>query len=72
LANARICKDKEKKSKRISSYLESENWKKYELLSIINYETCFPKATLTLLWDLKTDLMQCQNIAGQEKQVLLG
>ena len=44
---------KEKKTKRISPYLESELWEKNEILLITKYETCKRnKAILTLLWDL--------------------
>ena len=44
---------KNKKSKRISPYLESEIWEKEELLSIIKYEPYKRnKAALTLFWDL--------------------
>ena len=46
-------KIKNKKSKRISPYLESEIWEKDELLSIIKYEPYKRnKAALTLFWDL--------------------
>jgi integrase/recombinase XerD len=46
-------KIKNKKSKRISPYLESEIWEKDELLSIIKYESYKRnKAALTLFWDL--------------------
>ena len=44
---------KNKKSKRISPYLESEIWEKDELLSILKYEPYKRnKAALTLFWDL--------------------
>ena len=46
-------KIKNKKSKRVSPYLESEIWEKDELLSIIKYEPYKRnKAALTLFWDL--------------------
>jgi integrase/recombinase XerD len=46
-------KIKNKKSKRISPYLESEIWEKDQLLSIIQYEPYTRnKAALTLFWDL--------------------
>ena len=46
-------KIKNKKSKRVSPYLESEIWEKDELLSIIKYESYKRnKAALTLFWDL--------------------
>jgi integrase/recombinase XerD len=44
---------KKKKSKRISPYLESELWKRDEILSIIKYEPHKRnKTALALLWDL--------------------
>ena len=44
---------KEKKSKRISPYLETELWERDELLSIIKYEPYKRnKAALALFWDL--------------------
>ena len=44
---------KNKKSKRVSPYLESEIWEKEELLSIIKFEPHKRnKAALTLFWDL--------------------
>ena len=46
-------KIKEKKSKRISPYLETEIWDKDELQTIIKYEQFKRnKAALALLWDL--------------------
>jgi len=46
-------KIKNKKSKRLSPYLESEIWEKDELLSIIKHEPHKRnKAALTLFWDL--------------------
>ena len=46
-------KIKEKKSKRISPYLESEIWDKDDFQTIINYEPLKRnKAALSLLWDL--------------------
>ena len=50
---------KEKRSKRISPYLESEIWDKDELQTIIKYEPFKRnKAALTLLWDLMPDRMK--------------
>jgi integrase/recombinase XerD len=44
---------KEKRSKRISPYLETELWEREEILSIIKYEQYKRnKAALSLLWDL--------------------
>jgi polyhydroxyalkanoate synthesis regulator phasin len=44
---------KEKKTKRLSPYVENELWQKEELLSIIKYESFKRnKAILSLLWDL--------------------
>jgi len=44
---------KDKKTKRISPYLETELWEKDEILLITKYEKCKRnKAILTLLWDL--------------------
>jgi hypothetical protein len=44
---------KEKRSKRISPYLETELWERDDILSIIKYETYKRnKAALSLLWDL--------------------
>ena len=48
-----FAKLKKKKTRRISSYSESEIWDKEELLSIIKYEPNIRnKAILTLLWDM--------------------
>src|SRR5215210_2153350 len=44
---------KNKKTKRISPYVESEIWEKEELLSILKYEPYKRnKAAITLMWDL--------------------
>jgi integrase/recombinase XerD len=44
---------KEKKTKRLSPYVENELWQKEELLSIIKYESFKRnKAILSLMWDL--------------------
>ena len=44
---------KEKRTKRISPYLETELWEKEDLLTIIKYEPYKRnKAILSLLWDL--------------------
>ncbi|MGI9011345.1 MAG: hypothetical protein ACR2F1_09190 [Nitrososphaeraceae archaeon] len=44
---------KNKKTKRISPYVESEIWDKNELLSILKYEPHKRnKAAITLMWDL--------------------
>jgi integrase/recombinase XerD len=44
---------KEKRTKRISPYLESELWERDEILTIIKYESYKRnKAALSLLWDL--------------------
>jgi hypothetical protein len=46
-------KIKNKKTKRISPYVESEIWEKDELLSILKYEPYKRnKAAITLMWDL--------------------
>jgi integrase/recombinase XerD len=48
-----IVKIKEKRSKRISPYLESEIWDKDELQTIIKYELYKRnKVALAMLWDL--------------------
>ena len=45
-------KIKEKRSKRISPYLETEIWDRAEIQTIISYENCKRnKAILSLLWD---------------------
>ena len=44
---------KEKKTKRVSPYVENELWQKEEFFSIIKYESFKrDKAILSLLWDL--------------------
>lgn len=44
---------KEKRTKRISPYAESELWERDEILTIIKYETYKRnKAAISLLWDL--------------------
>jgi integrase/recombinase XerD len=44
---------KEKKTKRVSPYLESELWERDEILFIVKYESYLRnKAALTLFWDL--------------------
>ena len=44
---------KEKRTTRISSYLEYELWERDEILTAIKYERFMPnKAALSLLWDL--------------------
>jgi len=48
-----FCQINEKRTKRISPYLESELWERDEILSIIKYEQYKRnKAALSLLWDL--------------------
>ncbi|MGB6534045.1 MAG: hypothetical protein WBF33_38695 [Candidatus Nitrosopolaris sp.] len=48
-----FCQIKEKRTKRISPYLESELWEREEILSIIKYEQYKRnKAALSLLWDM--------------------
>ncbi len=62
---------KNKKSKRISPYLESEIWEKDELLSIIkNQPYKEKKAALTLFWDLNGEiikLLKLKHIRFREK-----
>ena len=64
---------KNKKSKRISPYLESEIWEKDELLSIIKYEPYTRnKAALTLFWDLngrnhEITILKLKHIRFREK-----
>ena len=64
---------KNKKSKRISPYLESEIWEKDELLSIIKYEPYKRnKAALTLFWDLngrnhEITILKLKHIRFREK-----
>jgi RNase P subunit RPR2 len=48
-----FAKIKEKKTKRLSPYLETELWEQEEILSIVKYEPYKRnKAALTLFWDL--------------------
>ena len=64
---------KEKRSKRISPYLETELWEKQELLNIIQYEPYKRnKAILSLLWDLdarphEITLLKIKHIRLREK-----
>jgi len=64
---------KEKRSKRISPYLETELWEKQELLNIIRYEPYKRnKAILSLLWDLdarphEITLLKIKHIRLKEK-----
>jgi hypothetical protein len=64
---------KEKRSKRISPYLETELWEKEELLNIIKYEPYKRnKAILSLLWDLdarphEITLLKIKHIRLKEK-----
>jgi integrase/recombinase XerD len=64
---------KNKKSKRISPYLESEIWEKDQLLSIIQYEPYKRnKAALTLFWDLngrnhELTILKLKHIRFREK-----
>ena len=66
-------KIKEKKTKRISPYLETELWEKDEILLITKYEKCKRnKAILTLLWDLdarnhEITLLKIKHIRLREK-----
>jgi hypothetical protein len=66
-------KIKNKKSKRISPYLESEIWEKDQLLSIIQYEPYKRnKAALTLFWDLngrnhELTILKLKHIRFREK-----
>jgi integrase/recombinase XerD len=66
-------KIKNKKSKRISPYLESEIWEKDQLLSIIKYEPYKRnKAALTLFWDLngrnhEITILKLKHIRFKEK-----
>ena len=66
-------KIKNKKSKRVSPYLESEIWEKDELLSIIKYESYKRnKAVLTLFWDLngrnhEITILKLKHIRFREK-----
>ncbi|HET9807119.1 MAG TPA: hypothetical protein VFP49_09440 [Nitrososphaeraceae archaeon] len=64
---------KNKRSKRVSPYLESEIWEKDELLSIIKYEPYKRnKAALTLFWDLngrnhEITILKLKHIRFREK-----
>ena len=51
-ATANFCQIKEKRTKRISPYLETELWERDEILSIIKYEPykC-NRVALSLLWE---------------------
>jgi integrase/recombinase XerD len=66
-------KIKEKKSKRLSQYSETELWERDEILSIVKYEPYKRnKAALTLLWDLdarnhEITLLKIKNIRFREK-----
>jgi len=66
-------KIKEKRTKRISPYLETELWEKEDLLSIIKYEPYKRnKAILSLLWDLNArphelTLLKIRHIRLREK-----
>ncbi len=66
-------KIKNKKSKRIYPYLESEIWEKDKLLSIIKYEPYKRnKAALTLFWDLngrdhEITILKLKHIRFREK-----
>src|SRR5687768_4539614 len=66
-------KIKNKKTKRISPYLESEIWEKDELLSILKYEPFKRnKAAITLMWDLdarphEITLLKIKHIRLREK-----
>jgi integrase/recombinase XerD len=64
---------KEKRTKRISPYLESELWERDEILTIIKYEPYKRnKAALSLLWDLdarnhEVTLLKIKHIRLKEK-----
>ncbi|MGZ5501500.1 MAG: hypothetical protein ACXWEW_10175, partial [Nitrososphaeraceae archaeon] len=64
---------KNKKTKRISPYIESEIWDKNELLSILKYEPHKRnKAAITLMWDLdarpnEITLLKIKHIRLREK-----
>jgi len=64
---------KEKRTKRVSPYLESELWEKEDLLNIIKYESYKRnKAILSLLWDLdarphEITLLKIKHIRLKEK-----
>ena len=66
-------KIKNKKTKRISPYVESEIWDKDELLSILKYEPFKRnKAAITLMWDLdarphEITLLKIKHIRLREK-----
>jgi integrase/recombinase XerD len=66
-------KIKNKKTKRISPYVESEIWEKDELISILKYEPYKRnKAAITLMWDLNArpheiTLLKIKHIRLREK-----
>jgi integrase/recombinase XerD len=68
-----FCQIKEKRTKRISPYLETELWERDEILSIINYEPYKRnKAALSLLLDLdarnhEVTLLRIKHIRLREK-----
>ena len=68
-----FCQIKEKRTKRISPYLETELWERDEILSIIKYERYKRnKAALSLLWDLdarnhEVTLLKIKHIRLREK-----
>ena len=72
-ATANFCQIKEKRTKRISPYLETELWERDEILSIIKYEQYKRnKAALSLLWDLdarnhEVTLLKIKHIRLREK-----
>jgi len=68
-----LSKIKEKKTKRLSPYSETELWDRDEILSIVKYEPYKRnKAALTLLWDLyarnhEVTLLKIKHIRFREK-----
>ncbi len=53
MGDIHLCKDKNKNTKRISPYLESELWERDDILTLIKYESHRRnKAALALMWDL--------------------
>jgi integrase/recombinase XerD len=68
-----FCQIKEKRTKRISPYLETELWERDEILSIIKYERYKRnKAALSILWDLdarnhEVTLLKIKHIRLREK-----
>src|SRR4029077_17152936 len=73
MGNPRLCANKEKETKRLSPYLESEIWDRDELALVIKYEQFQRnKAALAMMWDLdarnhEITLLKIKHIRLKEK-----